>query len=520
MAFRPNMFGGRPQHHQPATGQQQQEHQEGHFYEAFPAAAFATAHQGYHGQAFPNDSSAWATGAGLPDDDDPLLQRRLQQLVEQHKPSTSRNVLRELADVAEQQSTPSGNKRKGYEEDTGSEDDEDDARKQLNKQRKYMPPTISRARKQMDDVIAKRTALRYSIKSLEAQLKTLQHQYDTEKVQLASTEQMVQVTSEELVSELLEDNSTWNQMYFHLVDFYTRHAHLRVPWRKEDKEKDPITARLGPWLVQQRKDFRRDIDDPERLEPYKIAALEKINIEWEPFRQHWFNRYEDLKRYKEEHGDCRVPYCSGRSQKKAEKDDPAAAAEEEEGEEGDGSGKVKYDSLGVWVKRQRNQYKNYKAGNKEKSGEMTEERIQLLETIGFEWSLRTGPGPSSWIEGYNDLKAYKEEYGHTRVDEKLYKPLSEWVKQMRGYLKKYNEDREGNVLTPEQYRLLKEVELDSSLRESKFETRFNELMEFKRSHGHCIVPAAYAANQKLSNWVQTQKRQYKLMKEGRKTQMT
>jgi hypothetical protein len=104
-------------------------------------------------------------------------------------------------------------------------------------------------------------------------------------------------------------------MYYHLVDFYNRHGHIRVPWRREEKEKNPITTRLGPWLVQQRKDYRRDPDDPERLEPYKIVALEKIKIEWEPFRQHWFNLFEDLKRYKEKHGDCRVPYCSGRSQK-------------------------------------------------------------------------------------------------------------------------------------------------------------------------------------------------------------
>lgn len=504
------MYGTRPPQ---ANGQ---EHQEGNFvYEAaFPTASFATAaHQAYHTQAaFTNEQ--WVTAAGLPDDDDPLLQRRLQQLVEQHKPS--RNVLRELADVAEQQ-TPSGTKRKTFEDDTGSEDDDDDPRKPASKQRKSLQSSSSsRSRKQMDDVIAKRNTLRQSVKNLESQLKTLQHQYEVEKAQVESADLLVQETSEDLVDDLLEDNSTWNQMYFHLVDFHTRNGHLRVPWRKEDKEKDPITARLGPWLVQQRKDYRRDLDDPERLEPYKIAALEKLQIEWEPFRQHWFTRYEALKAYKLENGHCRVPYCSGRSQKKKVKHDD----EEDMDDEEHNSGKVKYDSLGVWVKRQRNQYKNFRSGNTVKAGEMTEERIQLLEAIGFEWSLRTGPEPSTWIESYKKLKEHKETYGHTRIDEKRDKQLSEWVKQMRSYLKKYNEDTSDNALTVEQHRLLKEVELDSSLRESKFGARFSELMEFKENHGHCIVPASYAANQKLSNWVQTQKRQYKLMKEGKKSQMT
>jgi len=501
------MFGARPPH---PNGQQEQ--QEGNFVydSSFPHAPFVPAPQ-YHGQAsFPNDQ--WGAPAGLPDDDDPILQRRLQQLVEHHNPST--NVLRELADVAEQQ-TPSGTRHKAFDDDAGSDDDDDDPRKPQGRRKSASLPSASRARKQMDDAMAKQYNLRQSIKNIEGQMKTLQQQLELEKSQLAVTEQLVQHTSQALVDDLLEDNSTWNQMYYQLVDFHSSHGHLRVPWRKEDKEKDPITARLGPWLVQQRKDYRRDPDDPERLEPYKIAALEKLEIEWEPFRQHWFNRYDDLKRYKEEHGHCRVPYCSGRSQKKRKHEEE----DEDHMEEGE-DGKVKYDSLGVWVKRQRNQYKNFKAGNKEKCGEMTEERIQLLETIGFEWCLRAGPEPNSWVDSYNELKAFKEDHGHTRVDEKQNKTLSEWVKQMRAYIKKFNENNDDNALTLEQYNLLKDLELDSSLRESKFGARFGELMEFKEHHGHCIVPASYAANQKLSNWVQTQKRQYKLMKEGKKSQMT
>mmetsp|Transcript_18028 Transcript_18028/g.29879 ORF Transcript_18028/g.29879 Transcript_18028/m.29879 type:complete len:822 (-) Transcript_18028:190-2655(-) len=399
------------------------------------------------------------------------------------------------------------------------------------------------ARKQMDDVIAKRNNLRFSIKTMQIQMEQLQRQVDTEQTQLNVMEQLVNDTSAALVDDLLDDATTWNQLYVALVDFYHRHNHLRVPWRKEDKEKDPVMARLGPWLVQQRKDYRRDGDDPERLEPYKIRALEKLQIEWEPFRQHWFNRFDELKRYKEQHGDCRVPYCSGRSQKRKKKattaagDEPvdgvddvtavtadAIIADEDDGGDGNNNNnKIKYDSLGVWVKRQRNQYKNYKAGNKEKAGEMTEERVKLLESVGFEWSLRAvGTESTSWIDHYNTLKAFKEEHGHTLIDEKQNKALGDWCKLMRNYMKKYSEGNEENALSSEHYQLLKDLELDSSLRESKFEARLRELMDFKKAHGHCLVPASYAANQKLSNWVQTQKRQYKLMKDGRnlKSQMT
>jgi len=41
--------------------------------------------------------------------------------------------------------------------------------------------------------------------------------------------------------------------------------------------------------------------------------------------------------------------------------------------------------LGQWVHNQRSGYKKYKAGNKQKSGEMYKERIKRLESIGFNW---------------------------------------------------------------------------------------------------------------------------------------
>lgn len=173
----------------------------------------------------------------------------------------------------------------------------------------------------------------------------------------------------------------------------------------------------------------------------------------------------------------------------------------------------------MWVKRQRNQYKNFKSGNENKCGEMTEERIKLLDDLGFEWSLRSASGKPAWVKHFEDIKQFKDIHGHTRVDEKEDKALYEWVKNMRFHVRKYNEDCEDNAISKEQFAMLKELDLDCTLRESKFDARFSELKEFRKAHGHCIVPTIYAANQKLSNWVQTQKRQYKLLKAGKKSQM-
>jgi len=496
-----------------------QQDQDGNFYDALTASFAPNAYHQGQAASFPceqlnNNSTAWVSGSALPEDDDPLLQRRLQQLVEQHRPSASRNVLRELADVAEQQSGP---KRRAQEVDS-SEDEEEEVRKHGKKQRKLLPSSISsRAQKQMQETIAKRNDLRDSITNIKVQLNTLQEKYEASKSQLPDIERLVEDTSQELADELLQDNTTWNQMYCHLLDFHRRNGHLRIPWKKEEKEKDPIIGKLGPWLVQQRKDYRKDPANPERLEPYKIVALERLNIEWEPNKVHWLNRYEDLKRFKGKNGHCRVPYHSACNHKKAKNYE--IAEDEERGEHDQGS-KIKYDSLGVWVKRQRNQYKNFKCGNENKAGEMTEERIKLLEDIGFEWSLRSASGHPTWLQFFEEIKQFKETHGHSRVDEKQTKALSEWVKNMRFQVRKYKEGSEDNILSKEQFDMLKQLDLDSTLRESKFEARFGELKEFQEAHGHCVVPTIYAANQKLSNWVQTQKRQYKLLKEGKKSQMS
>ena len=65
----------------------------------------------------------------------------------------------------------------------------------------------------------------------------------------------------------------------------------------------------------------------------------------------WIERYEELKKYKETHGDCNVPRRHG--------------------------------ALGIWVDTQRTNYRFLKEG---KSARMSDDRIQKLESVGFQWS--------------------------------------------------------------------------------------------------------------------------------------
>ena len=85
----------------------------------------------------------------------------------------------------------------------------------------------------------------------------------------------------------------------------------------------------------------------------------------------WQTRFEELKKYKAEHGNTDVPQ--------------------------------KFGSLGIWVNKQRNGYTHLKKG---KSSQLTQERITQLKSIGFRWAQQKGP--PLWEKRFTELKEFKK----------------------------------------------------------------------------------------------------------------
>eukprot|EP00540_Astrosyne_radiata_P003404 CAMPEP_0116844208 /NCGR_PEP_ID=MMETSP0418-20121206/12535_1 /TAXON_ID=1158023 /ORGANISM="Astrosyne radiata, Strain 13vi08-1A" /LENGTH=334 /DNA_ID=CAMNT_0004475085 /DNA_START=36 /DNA_END=1040 /DNA_ORIENTATION=- len=56
--------------------------------------------------------------------------------------------------------------------------------------------------------------------------------------------------------------------------------------------------------------------------------------------------------------------------------------------------------------------------------------------------------------------------------------------------------------------------------EEKWNARLKELIAYRKEHGDCLVPHTYNPNPQLARWVKRQRRQYKLMLEGRASTMT
>jgi hypothetical protein len=358
------------------------------------------------------------------------------------------------------------------------------------------PALLSEARTRMNSLLERQWSARKAVETAEKKLSASQQHLEEAQKEFREACEATAQGCQQLCEDLLQEDTTWNNMYKLLLSYKERHGHVQVPRNatKEQKADYPDLSKLANWVGRQRRDYRRPVEDSKRLQEYQILALDKIGFDWDPHRTTWMKRYQELKEFKAIHGHANVPYVKP--------GDPLT--DDKKVEEADG--------LGTWVKRQQHQYKLLQEG-KDEASEMTEERIQLLEEIGFQWSRRAGV----WVTRYKELKQHKQTHGDTQPTEKS---LTDWTKDQRRQYKRYEEDPTTSNLSKEQYELLTELPLDLDLRNGSWTTRFQQLMEFNAQHGHTILPSKYPLNQKLVNWVATQRRHYLMMKEGKPSQLT
>ena len=101
----------------------------------------------------------------------------------------------------------------------------------------------------------------------------------------------------------------------------------------------------------------------------RVNALEQVGFVWDSHGAAWETRFSELCDYLRQHGHTNVPSKHHNKQ------------------------------LSTWVKCQRRQYKMRfevaSADTEQKKTLLSEERIQRLEAIGFEWELRSRSKRSS-----------------------------------------------------------------------------------------------------------------------------
>jgi hypothetical protein len=126
-----------------------------------------------------------------------------------------------------------------------------------------------------------------------------------------------------------------------------------------------------------------------------------------------------------------------------------------------------------------------------------------------------------WKYHFNELVDFKAEHGHCRVPHH-YMPnpaLSHWVKRQRYQHKR---KREGKFTSISESRIQK-LEQEGFVwdaQELLWQTRFDGLKTYTLKHGHCNVPHNYDLNTKLPTWIKCQRRQNKLLQQGKTSNMT
>ena len=390
---------------------------------------------------------------------------------------------------------------------------------------------LTPSRQRMDEALNNSTQSQKELRNALAALEKAKATVSTCRLNFINTKKLVESVAKDECEELLKESSQWNDMYHKLKKYKSINGHCNVKQNvsrnfdgevKEGLSQDMV-KQLSSWVGKIRKEYKQQqkrisesaiIDNEEVVdtEQYKSIALTNIGFQYDPRNNKWLSQYEELKRYKAQHGDTLVKHSNS--------------------------------GLGAWVKRQQVQYTLYCKGDGTKS-DLTAERVQLLNELGFVWSRRT----NTWHENYDRLVKWKETHGNCHIiPDKSTDPevaqLHKWVSDQRTHYKQNKNsasDKQDCIaadssttttknskkkkapppkLSQDKIDKLKSIGFEFDARDAKWLQKFDVLLKYKQRHGDFLVPNNYQEDLSLSNWVANQRAQYNLYMKGSKSHMT
>lgn len=209
------------------------------------------------------------------------------------------------------------------------------------------------------------------------------------------------------------DVGTWEDRLAEVAEFKMKNGHCKIPGNY------PENPKLGRFADNMRSQQHNGILSAER-----IAKLDELGFVWrlggtaKDYNAVWMTHFNELLRYKEKNGDCRVLVkCPENPQ------------------------------LGGWASQQR-QDKN--------RGKLHPRREELLNSVDFYWGFKHDLGGiqsrGGWSMRYGQLVEFKKANGHCDVpyNHSQNRQLGGWVSRQR-----FNQKR--GRLTPERRRLLNEI---------------------------------------------------------------
>lgn len=199
----------------------------------------------------------------------------------------------------------------------------------------------------------------------------------------------------------------WDTRYQQLVEFIQQH-NGRSPTDYRPSELSQEYRPLLDWCYKQKtaRYNSRNLSDPvfgvAPLSPEREARLNALGFCWSQRKSVWDERFDELKAYRDKNGDCIVP-----------EDYPLNPA------------------LASWVAELRYHYNRYRHG---KSSSMTEERVQRLASLDFEWDAME----AKWMKRYRELEKHVAVYGLGVWPKARHNPsLESWLKLQRRHYQAY-----------------------------------------------------------------------------------
>jgi hypothetical protein len=171
-----------------------------------------------------------------------------------------------------------------------------------------------------------------------------------------------------------------------------------------------------------------------------------------------------------------------------------------------------YELLCRWCLDARRGYQQWKAGERKRHG-INDAQVKQLEAIGFEWETgRPLVIRDSFDEKLKELKEFREKHGHTNVPTNHH--LSWWCYRIKASHKQWSKgDINAQGLTDERVKRLEELGFEWNLRRSKkeyMERKFQELLEFKQTHGHLNIAHGEKSTSSLYWWCNCVRSDYRV----------
>jgi hypothetical protein len=200
---------------------------------------------------------------------------------------------------------------------------------------------------------------------------------------------------------------------------------------------------LGTWQINQRQLFRNGT-----LEQDRIKKLEETGFVWDRLEESFNQGFQETLRYENQQGNVNAPYNY----------------ETPEGF-----------SLGTWQKYQRTKFKD---------GTLEQDRIRMLEEIGFVWDKLE----ELFNQGFEETLRYKSQHGKANAPQSYKTPeafnLGSWQTTQRRKFK-------NGTLEQDKIKKLEETGFVLDRSEESFNQGFEETLRYKKQHGDANAPHSY-----------------------------